>query len=69
MTLTQTPSVPLTNAQHPAGRRRRRPLQPPYRTGESRTAVRGLRSDHALSNPALANLVVATGGALVRREP
>ena len=68
MTLTQTPSILQTKTQHPTGRRRRRPPQPPYRTGESRTAVRGLRSDHALSDPALANLVVATGGALVRRE-
>jgi hypothetical protein len=33
------------------------------------TLARGLRSDHALSDSALANLVVATGGALVRREP
>ena len=32
------------------------------------TLAHGLRSDHALSDPALANLVVATGGALVRRE-
>ncbi len=32
------------------------------------TIARGLRSDQALSDPALANLVVATGGALVRRH-
>ncbi|HEV7805435.1 MAG TPA: hypothetical protein VGO80_06440 [Solirubrobacteraceae bacterium] len=32
------------------------------------TVARGLRSDRALSDPALANLVVATGGALLRRE-
>jgi hypothetical protein len=33
------------------------------------TVARGLRSNHALPDPALANLVVAAGGALVRREP
>ena len=43
MTLTQTPSAPLTKTQHPGGRRRRRPPQPPYRTGESRAAVRSQR--------------------------
>ena len=32
------------------------------------TIARGLRSDQAPSDPALSNLVVATGGALVRRE-
>ena len=32
------------------------------------TIAHGLRSDHAQSDPALANLVVATGGALVRRH-
>ena len=32
------------------------------------TIARGLRSDRSLSDPALANLVVAAGGALVRRH-
>ena len=32
------------------------------------TIARGLRADRALSDPAVANLVVATGGALVRRH-
>ena len=43
MTVTQTPSVPLTKGQHPDGRRRRRPSEAPYRPGESRAPVRAQR--------------------------
>ena len=49
MTITQTPPVPTTNSQHPAGRRRRRPAEPPCRPGESRAPVRTQR-DEALDD-------------------
>ena len=45
MTITQTPPVPTTNSQHPAGRRRRRPAEPPCRPGESRAPVRTQRDE------------------------
>ena len=45
ITITQTPSVPLTSTQHPGGRRRRRPAQPPDRPGEARPAVRSQRDE------------------------